>query len=71
MIMTTPTTDGKMFANTLYHSAVISGLAMGFARLGKMVAGGATPKLDPNPRDIGMMVIDVALAMTMKDMLII
>ena len=27
--MTTPATDGKVIVNTLYHSAVVSGLAMG------------------------------------------
>ena len=68
--MTTPATDRKMLVNALYHSAVISGLAMGYARLGKMVIGGTTPKLHFNPRDIGMVVGDVALAMATKDMLI-
>ena len=29
--------------NALYHSAVVSGLAMGYARLGKMVMGGCPP----------------------------
>ena len=38
--MTTPATDGKVIVNTLYHSAVVSGLAMGYARLGKMAMGG-------------------------------
>ena len=41
-----PAAKGKMLGNTLYHSAVTSGLAMGYARLGKMALGGATPKLD-------------------------
>jgi len=68
--MTTPATDGKMLVNALYHSAVVSGLAMGYARLGKMAVGGPPPKLDFAPRDIGMMVVDVALAMATKDMLI-
>lgn len=68
--MTTPATDGKMLVNALYHSAVVSGLAMGYARLGKMVIGGAPPKLDFTPRDIGMVVGDVALAMATKDFLI-
>lgn len=68
--MTTPATDGKMLVNALYHSAVVSGLAMGYSRLGKMVIGGAPPKLDFTPRDVGMVVVDVALAMATKDMLI-
>ena len=68
--MTTPTTDGKMLINALYHSAIVSGLAMGYAKLGKMAIGGTTPKLDYTPRDAGMVVVDVALAMATKDMLI-
>ena len=48
-IMTTPATDGKMIVNALYHSAVVSGLATGYARLGKMAMGGSPPKLDFTP----------------------
>lgn len=59
-----------MLVNALYHSAVVSGLAMGYARIGKMAIGGPPPKLDFTPRDIGMVVVDVALAMATKDMLI-
>ena len=68
--MTTPATDGKMIVNALYHSAVVSGLAMVYARLGKMTMGGSPPKLDFTPRDADMVVLDVALAMTTKDLLI-
>ena len=69
--MTTPATDGKMIVNALYHSAVVSGLATGYARLGKMAMGGSPhPKLDFTPRDVGMVVLDVALAMGTKDLLI-
>ena len=68
--MTNPATDRKMLVNALYHSAVVSGLAMGYARLGKMAMGGSPPKLDFTPRDVGMAIVDVALAMTTKDMLI-
>ena len=42
--MTTPATDGKMFVNAPYHSAVVSGLAAGYARLGKMALGSSPPK---------------------------
>ena len=59
-----------MLVNALYHSAVVSGLAIGYARLGKAVIGGPPPKLDFTPRDIGMVVVDVALAMATKDMLV-
>ena len=64
--MTTPATDGKMLVNALYHSAVVSGLAAGYARLGKMAFGGSPPKLG----DVDMVVVDVTLAMATKDMLI-
>ena len=68
--MTTPATDGKMIMNALYHSAVVSGLAMEYARLGKMAMAGSSPKLDFTPRDVGMVVLDVAVAMGTKDLLI-
>ena len=68
--MTTPTTDGKMLVNALYHSALVSGLTAGYARLGKMAIVGSPPKLDFTPRDVGIVVMDVALAMATKDMLI-
>ena len=32
--------------------------------------GGEHPKLDPTPRDAGMLILDVALAMATKDVLI-
>ena len=63
-------TDGRMLANAAYHSAAVSGLAMGYARLGKMVMGGAAPKLEFTARDVGLVVLDVGLAMAMKDMLV-
>ena len=66
--MTTPATDGKMLVNALYHSAVVSGIAMGYAR--QDIDGGSTSKLDFTPRDVGMVVADIALAMATKDALI-
>ena len=68
--MTTPATDGKMLVNALYHSAGVSGLAAGYARPGKMAIGGSPPKLDFTRRDVGMDVVDVALVMATKGMLI-
>jgi hypothetical protein len=68
--MTSAGMDGKMIANALYHSSVITGLALGIARLGKLLAGGASPKLDFTPRDTGMILLDVTLAMAAKDILI-
>jgi hypothetical protein len=43
---------------------------MDYARPSKMAIGRAVPKLDFTPRDVGMVVADVALAMATKDMLI-
>ena len=68
--MTTPATDGKILVNALYHSSVVSGLAAGYTRLGNMAIGGSPPKVDFTPQDVGMVVVDVALAMATKDMLI-
>ena len=71
--MTTPATDGKRIVNALYHSTVVSGLATGYARHGKMAMGGSPPtptKLDFTSRDVSMVVLDVALAMGTKDLLI-
>ena len=45
--MATPATDGKMLVDALYHSAVVSGLAAGFARLGKFAIGGRPPPPPP------------------------
>ena len=67
--MMTPATDGKMIVNALYYSAVVSGLATGYARLGKMAMSGSPPKLDVYPRDVVMVVLDVTLAMGTKDLL--
>ena len=44
----TPATDGKMLVSVLYHSAVVSGLAAGYDRLGKMAIGDS-PSLPPPP----------------------
>ena len=59
-----------MLVNTAYHSAVVSNLAMGYACLGKMILKGPTPKLDFTSYDVGMVVLDVSLALATKDMLI-
>ena len=68
--MSTPITDGKQLANLAYHSAVVSGLAIGYATLGKKNLKGAMPKLDFAPYDVGMVVLDVGLAMATKDVLV-
>ena len=62
--------DGKMLVNTVYHSAVVSSLAIGYSWLGKMLVGGAPPKLDLTSHDVGILIGSVALAMATKDTLI-
>ena len=49
---------------------IVSGLVVGYARLGKMAIGGSPPKLDFTPRDVGMVVVGDLFAMATKDMLI-
>ena len=68
--MTTPATDGKMLVNSLYHSAVVSGLAMGYAKLGQMVFKGSLPKLDFTGKDIMMVVFDVGAGLATMDFLV-
>ena len=48
--MTTPATNGKMLVNALYHSAVVSGLAAEYVRLGKLAIGVAPGSLALRPR---------------------
>lgn len=68
--MTMPATDRKMLVNAIYHRAVVSGLIMGYPRLGKMAIGGTPLNLDYSVRDVDMVVVDVSLAMAIKEMLI-
>lgn len=68
--MKIPAIDGKLHVIALYRSALISSLAAVYALLGKMVIGGSLQKLDLMPRDVGMVIVDVALAMATKDTLI-
>ena len=60
---TTPATDGKEIANALYHGAVISGPAIGYAQLRKLIVKVSAPKLDTTPQDIGMVVLYETLTM--------
>ena len=62
--------DGKTIANTLYHAALVSGLAIGYAKLAQMAIKGPLPKLDLTARDAGMMFMNVSFAILTKDELI-
>lgn len=50
-----------MLVSVLYLSAVVSGLATGYARLSKMAIGGYLTKLDFTLRDVGMVIMEGAL----------
>ena len=68
--ITSSTPTQKNIVNDLYHAAVVGGLAIGYAKLGQMVFKGPLPRLDLTPRDAGMAILDLSVAMAMKDMLI-
>lgn len=68
--MSTPNINGKEIVNTAYHAAVITALAIGFAKIGRMIFSRASiPKLDLNAQDVLMTSIDIGLALATKDML--
>ena len=69
--MTTPATNGKQLVNVLYHRAVVTGLGISYSKLGCMVIGGAAPKLDVTTQDAGMVIVDAALGIATKDMLVL
>ena len=62
--------DRKAIANTVYHAALVSGFAIGYAKLGQMIIKGSLPKLDLTARDAGMMFMNVSFAILTKDELI-
>ena len=66
--MSTPNT--KEVANLAYHAAVLTGLTIGFAQLGKKIFKGNSPKLDFTANDMAMITGDVALAFATRDMLV-
>ena len=67
--MSSPPT-GKNIANHLCHAAIVGGLAIWYAKFGQVVFKGSLPRLDLTPRDAGMVVLDLSVAMAAKDMLI-
>ncbi len=69
--MTSTEADIKPIVNTLYRGTIVSVLAIGYARLSKLLFGGSSAKLDfSNARDVGMLVVDIAGAMATKDFLV-
>ena len=64
------TIDGKQIANMVYHAGVESMLTIGYSQLTKKLLMMATPKVNFNMGDIGMLTVDIMLAMATRDMLI-
>ena len=62
--------DGKQIANMLYHAGVETILTVGYSELGRKVFRRTAPKVDFNMGDIGMLSLDILLAMATRDMLI-
>ena len=65
-----PSIDGKEIANMLCHAGVETLLTIGYSELGRKLLRKPAPKVDFNMGDIGMLSIDILLAMATRDMLI-
>ena len=62
--------DGKQTANMLCHAGVETLLTIGYPKLGRNLLRRPAPKVDFNMGDIGMLSIDILLAMATRDVLI-
>ena len=62
--------DGKQIENMLYHAGVETLLTIGYSELGRKLLRRPASKVDYNMGDIGMLSIDILLAMATRDMLI-
>jgi hypothetical protein len=54
----------------LYHAAVETVLTVGYSEIGRKVFRRQPPKVDFNMGDIGMLSVDILLAMATRDMLV-
>ena len=64
------TIDGKQIVNMLYHAGVETLLTIGYSELGRKLLRRPEPKVDFNMADVGMLSVDILLAMATRDMLI-
>ena len=64
------TTDGKTIVNMLYHAGVESVLTIGYAEIARKILKRPPPKVDFNMVDVGMLSVDILLAMATRDMLV-
>ena len=62
--------DCKQIANMLHHAGVETLLTIGYSELGWKLFRGPAPNVEFNMGDIGMLTINILLAMTTDDMLI-
>ena len=62
--------DGKQIANMLYQAEVETLLTIGYSELGMKLLRRPSAKVDFNMGDIGMLSIDLLLAMPTRDGLI-
>ena len=64
------TIDGKQIVNMLYHTGVETVLTVGYAEIARKLLRRPPPKVDFNMGDVGMLSLDMLLAMATRDMLI-
>ena len=64
------TIDGKQIVNMLYHAGVETVLTIGYAEIARKLLRRLPPKVDFNMGDVGMLSLDILLAMATRDMLI-
>ena len=62
--------DGKHIINMIYHAAIESLLTVGYSQLSKKILKYSTPRVDFSPADVGMLTVNIGLAMATRDMLI-
>ena len=62
------TIDGKQIVNMLYHAGVETVLTIGYAEIARKLL--SPPNVDFNMGDVGMLSLDILLAMATRDMLI-
>lgn len=62
--------EPKNITNTLYHAAVVSGIAITSAKLMKTVLKLQTPKLAFDLEDMGLTALNIGLGMYARDLLV-
>ena len=60
----------KNIINTVFHAAVVSGIAIGTSSLTKKILKTPTPKLAFDFEDMGLVILHTSIAMYIKDYLV-